>query len=105
MHIEPLTNWANTHEWVAELWIVGSRVRGGFRPDSDLDVVLMTSLDKSTAYNLFFWGQAADEAKILSECLGVKVHLLQGDIRLQTKEVANALAGPRVQIYFKLESK
>ena len=92
-------SWASDQSIVGELWLVGSRVRGDFRPDSDLDVVLMTTLGNSDAYNFFFWGQAKRIGDDLSELLGVKVHMLQGDLGLQTKEVATALKLNGVRIF------
>jgi predicted nucleotidyltransferase len=38
---EPLIRWANQREDVAGLLLVGSHARGGAKPDSDIDILLL----------------------------------------------------------------
>ena len=89
--VEPIKQWAASNRVINEVWLVGSRARGNDCPDSDLDVVVMTAMPKREAYNFFFWGDAEKLGAELTEMLGIKVHLLQGDPDLQTGEVARAL--------------
>ena len=103
LFVDPLVSWATREQLVSELWIVGSRARGDHRPDSDLDVVLMSTMPRSAAFNFFFWGKHHDFAGQLSRRLGVTVHLLQGDPELQTEEVASALAADGICIFSRLK--
>ncbi|GAA2503303.1 hypothetical protein GCM10023100_11040 [Actinocorallia cavernae] len=41
--LDRLTRWAGTHEDVVGVLLVGSYARGATRPDSDVDVVLLTA--------------------------------------------------------------
>jgi predicted nucleotidyltransferase len=101
--VEPIVEWAANQPEVKELWLVGSRVRGGYQPNSDLDVVLMTTMQKSSAYNFFYWGGAEKLASDLSYRIGVRVHMLQGDEGFQTDETAQALATTSVRIFPRLD--
>jgi predicted nucleotidyltransferase len=102
--VEPIVDWASNQPKIKELWLVGSRVRGDHLPDGDLDIVLITSMPKSEAFNFFFWGQADTLGTELSDLIGVRGHLLQGDETLQTDEVAKTLATDSVRIFTRVDS-
>jgi predicted nucleotidyltransferase len=86
-----LTLWARAKPQIAEVWLYGSRIRGSFRDDSDLDVaIVMSGKSKEARYGN--WVALADSwEKELKALLPVAVDLDIGDEDIAQEVVAPAL--------------
>jgi len=100
-----LVRWAQGKPEISELWLFGSRVRGDFREDSDLDVaVVMVGGDEGD--RLGNWICLSDEWETeLNALIPVKVDLDLGDEDISKVVVAPALKREGIRIFFRGENE
>ena len=71
---EAISTWAENRSEVQEVYFYGSRVRGGYRPDSDLDVAVIIEGDDGLSLATWFF-DGRDWADELNSLVDVEVHL------------------------------
>lgn len=76
-----LQGWAQTQPLIKEMVIFGSRVKGAYKPDSDLDIAIELDVAECRGYgddgdSAATWMLvASDWAEELSSLLGLEIHL------------------------------
>ena len=97
---EVLRSWASTTPCVRKLWIYGSRAKGTFKADSDLDVaVQIDPIDPDeTAYASWFHEKGGWQAE-LQKRLDVTLDLEWFDPNGSTPTIAKGLSEGNVVIY------
>ena len=70
-----ITDWAKGKDLIQSIYLYGSRIRGNYRPDSDLDIAIEIIPDYGSDI-LSTWMEFSDIWKMeLQELLPYKVHL------------------------------
>lgn len=72
--IRALIRWATQNESVASAYVYGSRVKGGHRPDSDLDFAICLNGSGEDSFSVWIY-EAKAWREELAKLLPVSVHL------------------------------
>jgi len=91
-----IATWAAGNEKISEVHLIGSRVKGDHRQNSDLDVAI--KLKEEFGYTEWFYESETWMAE-LQQKLPVEVHLLRGGGNLSNRHVEEAIKDHGVLVY------
>jgi predicted nucleotidyltransferase len=96
---EVLRNWACATPEISEVWIFGSRAKGSFRPDSDLDIAIVVG-GETPGERLADWISCNKEWKAeLQGLLEVRLDLQLGNAEWSDKIVGPSIREHGIRIY------